>query len=213
MASPLSWGLQGNFQGCIEGYHGMMGIYLKLISLLSDISNDEQFSDEKLLLNFEKLPSTLKQLAAMGRELESVNLLQVLNPKKQTFRCFASLMLAYNQYSPLPYGKELLSTLLQEFLDAAAKSASNIISILLALEKHQQLNSFLPFDAECLFLATSFLTLFALINPEKVNCRFYALTCHLLNAFISQGNAAASFKKLELERLWKVIWTLQLTIA
>lgn len=128
---------------------------------------------------------------------------------------------------PLSSDLKFFSEPLQTFLEAAAKSASNIISILLALEKHRQLSMayiailancnayseidiLMPFDSECLFIATFFLTLFSLVHPEKVNCRFYELSYNLLDTMICNGNRAACLKKSELEYLRNILWTLQL---
>lgn len=115
---------------------------------------------------------------------------------------------------------------LRMFLESAAKSASNIISILVALEKHgllsishlsrfllsvevnKKIDTFLPFDPECLFTATFFLTLFSLLRPQNVNCRFHGLAYHLLNILISKGNDTACLRRSELDYLGNILWTL-----
>ncbi|PLB34900.1 putative C6 transcription factor [Aspergillus candidus] len=101
-----------------------------------------------------------------------------------------------------------LSAPVRTLLEACVDSATKSLRILLALQDHNILQSFLPFDLENLFSSFFILSVISAILPDTQpdpDFNYREMGFSLLDDMISRGNRVAQLRKSEVELLEELI--------
>ncbi|KIW45224.1 uncharacterized protein PV06_03626 [Exophiala oligosperma] len=102
----------------------------------------------------------------------------------------------------------LQSSSVRSLLQMCVESAQQILTILLALQSHSLLESFLPFDLDATFTSGISLLIAATVDPSLVDHshpQWLQRTHAVLDEMVSRGNRVAGMIKLELSQLQDIL--------
>ncbi|EEU35615.1 uncharacterized protein NECHADRAFT_52360, partial [Fusarium vanettenii 77-13-4] len=215
-----------------EGPHAtqkskVVDMHVKLSRLMAKVINTVYATDDRLGSSFlRNTQAILRELAKLGDDLAASPELKPGN-SSPVGRVSATLNLCYHQCILLAT-RPLLICLLRDrlqdktaggspdrhtvepitaLLKTSSESASKSLRILAALQSHDLLEIFLPFDLEQIFSSGFIITLISAIHPfpNAVDEAGFDKSLNLLDTLIANGNIPARFRREELVRLHEML--------
>ncbi|RSL48153.1 hypothetical protein CEP53_009653 [Fusarium sp. AF-6] len=186
----------------------VVDMHVKLSRLMAKIINTVYATDDRLGSSFlRNTQAIIRELAKLGDDLAASPELKPGN-SSPVGRVSATLNLCYHQCILLAT-RPLLICLLRDRLQdkTAGESASQSLRILAALQSHDLLEIFLPFDLEQIFSSGFIITLLSAIHPfpNAVDEAGFDKSLNLLDTLIANGNIPARFRREELVRLHEML--------
>ncbi|RSM12575.1 hypothetical protein CEP52_002340 [Fusarium oligoseptatum] len=202
-------------------------MHVKLSRLMAKVINTVYATDDRLGSSFlRNTQAILRELAKLGDDLAASPELKPGN-SSPVGRVSATLNLCYHQCILLAT-RPLLICLLRDrlqdktaggspdrhtvepitaLLKTSSESASQSLRILAALQSHDLLEIFLPFDLEQIFSSGFIITLISAIHPfpNAVDEAGFDKSINLLDTLIANGNIPARFRREELVRLHEML--------
>ncbi|RSL88386.1 hypothetical protein BHE90_000045 [Fusarium euwallaceae] len=205
----------------------VVDMHVKLSRLMAKVINTVYATDDRLGSSFlRNTQAILRELAKLGDDLAASPELKPGN-SSPVGRVSATLNLCYHQCILLAT-RPLLICLLRDrlqdktaggspdrhtvepitaLLKTSSESASQSLRILAALQSHDLLEIFLPFDLEQIFSSGFIITLISAIHPfpNAVDEAGFDKSLNLLDTLIANGNIPARFRREELVRLHEML--------
>ncbi|KAM0429994.1 hypothetical protein ACHAPT_006000 [Fusarium lateritium] len=205
----------------------VVDMHVKLSRLMAKVINTVYATDDRLGSSFlRNTQAILRELAKLGDDLAASPELKPGN-SSPVGRVSATLNLCYHQCILLAT-RPLLICLLRDrlqdktaggspdrhtvepitaLLKTSSDSASQSLRILSALQSHDLLEIFLPFDLEQIFSSGFIITLISAIHPfpNAVDEAGFDKSLNLLDTLIANGNVSARFRREELVRLHEML--------
>ncbi|KAM6509731.1 hypothetical protein FALCPG4_017379 [Fusarium falciforme] len=205
----------------------VVDMHVKLSRLMAKVINTVYATDDRLGSSFlRNTQAILRELAKLGDDLAASPELKPGN-SSPVGRVSATLNLCYHQCILLAT-RPLLICLLRDrlqdktaggspdrhtvepitaLLKTSSESASKSLRILAALQSHDLLEIFLPFDLEQIFSSGFIITLISAIHPfpNAVDESGFDKSLSLLDTLIANGNIPARFRREELVRLHEML--------